>query len=184
MSTGPDFTGAAGFVEMEYTGSIEGTLSVVGDLHLDNGRAARRPFAAAGMNAKFPDRKLTVTAFQPIGDSDGIFFALTVPDAAGSVVEIRDDCEELACASMLLVFGVGPNAPQQERNTDVDRTCWIDAGTLTITMRTADRVRGLFSGVGSCVFDARTDPVTEFVVEQGSFDVGVAFAYRPQVELY
>ena len=184
-STGPSVTLPAGFLETEYAGSVEGTLGVTGELRLDEGRVARQPFAAAGANRHAPDDKLTVVAFQPTGNTEGTYFAITVPDVpAGTSVPIDVNCLELDCSSTLLFFGVGPNRPHEDVNPDVDRACWIDSGTLTVTERTQDRVEGTFSGEGGCVFDNRTDPVTEFSVEAGSFDVPISFLYRPRIDLH
>lgn len=183
-STGPTVTLPAGFLEVEYSGSIEGMLSVTGDLRLDEGRLERRSFAAAGANRFTPDEKLTVVAFQPTGTSEGTYLAITVPDLpSGTSVPIDVNCFELECSSMLLFFGVGQNRPHETVDPDVDRACWIETGTLLITSRAQDRVGGTFSGSGGCVFDNRTDPVTAFEVVEASFDVPVSFLYQPRVDV-
>ena len=183
-STGPSITLPAGFLEMEYTGSIEGMLAVTGELRLDDGRVSRQEFAAGGANLHRPADKLTVVAFQPTGITGGTYFAITIPDVpAGTTVPIDAGCQEPACASALLLFGVGPNRPQNDLEPDVHRECSIDSGTLAVTGRTDDRVEGTFSGTGGCIARGSQDPVFDFAVQDASFDVPISFLFQPRINL-
>ncbi|HUF25661.1 MAG TPA: hypothetical protein VMM18_01670 [Gemmatimonadaceae bacterium] len=182
-ATDPRIALEPGFLQLRWSGAIEDSLEVLGSLRTDGSAVLRQPYVAAGPHERFPGAKLTLVGFQPRGLAGGVYLALSIPDVdAGATLAIDRDCAGADCSSMLLLFGVGPQAPLDQLAPPPSRTCWIESGTLSITARTGSRVTGTFTGVGACIGDP-AEPAQAFMVEQGAFSAPVSFGFRPRVSI-
>jgi len=164
----------------------ENSMHATGELSLDDGRVRASGFAAAGQNAKLPG-KLTIVGFTPLaedGSQNGRIFAVTIPAAGGArTVPILDGCAGPDCSATLFFNGVDADDPHREVDPRVDRACALTSGSVVITEHTERRVQGTFYGTGYCVFDNRTDPFTQFVVDSATFDAPIDLRYRPPIDI-
>lgn len=179
--TGPGETTPPGSLGFSYEGAVNGRFDAAGAPLLDaGGRAAPGEWAVAGASPRFPAEKLAVAAFLGDADGEGVLFAVTVPRVApGTTVTIDRNCAEPGCASALLLFGSNPRRPHD----DVERTCEIFKGTLTVVSLSDSRVSGTFSGQGYCVVNVQTDPFLPFTVTGGSFDAAITQTFRSGVNV-
>lgn len=185
--SGPSLVLPSGQMHVAYDAGTARTLDATGALRLSEGRVSADGFAAAGQNAKIPE-KLTVVGFTPYaenGSLTGRVFAITIASGADArTMPIDENCRDDGCSATLFFDGVTGNDPHREVDPDVDRACILTTGTVTVTTRTVTRIAGTFSGTGYCVFDVRYDAPTPFTVYSGSFDVPIDRRYQPRIDLY
>ena len=149
-----------------------GVVNLSGDLAFAYTGALSGSFSASGQMPQTTTEQRTMDWAAGERDDPDIFVDAAVPRSAttydvvflsvGSTTVGSSDIAFDADVTILLGAQVsGTGQPLQ--------VCFLNAGTVAITEITATRVKGTFSGTGSCVDPTPT--TTSFTVANGTFDV-------------
>jgi hypothetical protein len=168
---GPPETG--GTVSFSFSGDQSGSFSAAGLIQGSPENPAFGTWAAAGWSQE--DQQLAVAAFRARTAPAGDVFVLALGNTTGTGTVTLNGApclqgEEDGCAMGMLGFDVRQLGEFDPTN---DRVYAVMSGTVTITMYTADRLRGTFSGTAVHLLDLFTsapEPRT-LTIANGSFDV-------------
>lgn len=153
------FDGALSFT---YTGGNAGTFSASGSLPTSASGQATASWAAAQASAT---SEMAVVAFTPRNatthDEVGIFIQR---NTVGTET-VNSSCS-FNCNGLDIVIGVANGG------STFTATCFLTAGSIAITEKSATRMKGTFSGTGMCMTSAGASQGA-WTVTNGTFDVPI-----------
>lgn len=156
-------TGLNGSVSFTYTGGGGGSYSVSGQMPTIQANIGTTSWAAGYRDT--PNSGFSVGAGRARGggryDAFGLFIQrLTV--GSGTISANCDD-STTNCNYVVLVV----NASEADENFDF--ICFVETGSVAVTEISSTRIKGSFSGSGSCVNAAFS--TSAFTVANGTYDV-------------
>ena len=89
----------------------------------------------------------------------------TGTDAGTATIDF-DNCSASVCSTVFFLLGLNNGT-----TFTFLQDCYLQSGTITITEVTSTRIRGTFSGAGTC--SSSTGTQTSFTVTNGTFDVAI-----------
>ena len=150
-----------GSLDFTYSGGISGTFTVSGQFPTSTTSQETTPWAAG----EVVSGTTSVVAAMPRNATSHDFFLMDLPRTTVGSSTVVSGCT-VNCADVFIVFG---NA--NGTGSGFLQSCFLLTGTLSITEISATRVKGTFSGTGSCV--GPTGTTTTFTITGGTFDVAL-----------
>ena len=161
----PDGFGASGTVTFNLTGVPGGPWNVSGRPPVGQSQAFTTSWSAGLRNDG--DGILTIVSNRAQGDDVTDNVLISIPRLTPGTEDIDlSACTGNECAEFGLLLG------WDLETDDIDYSCELTAGSLTISSISSSRAAGTFSGFGTCI-DSNFDSF-DITVNSGTFDVGIA----------
>ena len=164
-STGPGLSGTMSFT---FSGGISGTFSASGTLPATIPEQVASPWAAGELNPT--DGGVYVEGLLPKTATTHDLALLFIHRTTVGTDNISASCSS-NCSMLGFLFG----QPRNFAGPPI-QACDIITGTITITEISSTRVKGTFSGTGTCIDAPVVGNTTSFVVSGGTFDVAFVSA--------
>ena len=158
-------TGLAGQMGFSYTGALSGTFNVTGQMPATGQETSS--WAAGEIVATGTDAGTFVLASTPrTATTHDLVFVQANRTNAGTATIDFDNCSASVCSTVFFLLGLNNGT-----TFTFLQDCYLQSGTITITEVTSTRIRGTFSGAGTC--SSSTGTQTSFTVTNGTFDVAI-----------
>ena len=162
-SDGPTtVTGFDGALSFTYSGANSGTFSASGALPTSAAAQATSAWAAAQASAT---SEMFVAAASPRSGTTHDLVGIFIQRNTVGSDEVDDACG-FNCTSVDLSIGLANSG------STFTAYCYLTAGTVAITEKSASRMKGTFSGTGECTSSGGA-PTGAFTVTNGTFDVAI-----------
>ena len=162
-ATGSSAQGDDSRVSFEFSGARAGSFLAQG------GPPANTPsqatWVAAERDAEFDEILIYGAQMRSQTKHDAV--ALLIPDDGPGNYALLQDCET-GCADVKLYFG-------SSSGQATEQVCTLTSGTVRVDAVSQGRIRGAFSGQGSC-YDPAQPNQPQIAVQGGEFDVPVTDA--------
>lgn len=156
-------TGLNGNVTFTFSGAASGTYNATGTLPT-GGNVTTSTWSAGFVSTS--EGAVFVESATPGSASTHNFFFLSIARTTAGSAGVDPNCSANVCTDLFFELGA-PNSGTAEAT----QTCVLESGTVVITEITATRVKGTFSGTGTCVSSAGA--IDDINVTGGSFDVAL-----------
>jgi hypothetical protein len=151
--------GFEGALVFSYSGSNSGSFNASGVLPTTSAEQRTSPWAAGYVE---PGNQTSVAAAVPRSASTHDFVDLYINRNTVGSSTISSSCSS-SCSGLNIIIGAS--------NTGASSTasCFLTAGSIAITEKSETRMKGTFSGTGTCV--SSTGSSGAFTATGGTFDV-------------
>jgi len=162
-STGNDNEIASGSLAFSYSGVRSGTFAANGALEKQSASSfVKKSFATGVKLSDGAQNFVGVVAYLPVTATTGTEALFLFPSAAaGTTLNLTDNCPGTACPIGIVAFDTDPDLPE-----DGSDPFFFTTGTIHITAVSSSRISGTFSGTALDFEGTRAIEVTG-----GTFDV-------------
>lgn len=161
-SDGPTtVVGFDGALVFTYSGATSGTFNASGSLPTSAAAQNTTPWAAAQATAT---TEMFVAAAAPRSATTHDVVGLFIQRNTVGTETINSSCS-FNCNSVDLTIGLANSG------SAFISSCYLSAGSIAITEKSTSRMKGTFSGTGTCVSQAGSS--SAFTLTGGTFDVAI-----------
>ena len=162
-SDGPTtVTAFDGALTFTYSGANSGTFSASGALPSSASAQTTSAWAAAQASAT---SEMFVVAVSPRSSTTHDLVGIFIQRNTVGSDPVDPNCG-FNCTGMDITIGLSNSGSSFTAN------CFLTAGTIAITEKSASRMKGTFSGTGECVSSSGS-PTGTFTATNGTFDVAI-----------
>lgn len=154
-------TGFNGALSFTYSGANSGTFSASGSVPTTANGQFTNAWAAAQASST---SEMFVAAVSPRSSTTHDIVGIFIQRNTVGSVTINSTCN-VNCNSVDLAIGVANNG------STFTADCFLTAGTIAITEKTSSRMKGTFSGTGTC--SSSVGSTGSFTATGGTFDVAI-----------
>jgi len=164
-TTDPETLTEPGTVAFSFSGASGSSFDVTGAPPVNQSQALTTSWSVGARDNS--DGFVTVLSVRARsgGLFDEVYMAIPRLTAGSATVDVNNCTTD--CAEFVFTIGAPTSGAVQW-----EYFCEMEAGTLTISTISSQRVTGTFSGIGVCTDDNLDD--TNFAVSGGTFDVALA----------